>query len=777
MTAYRPSPIDTSTVQLPEDLHPLLETLAENVHDVWATGRLGEGWTWGPILDEGTKHHPGLVPYAQLSEGEKDYDRRTMSQSLRAILALGFRIEGPSADRSVTVHGTSTEEVLMRSLRDPAADLRSLCAAWDLRERDRAPWSHSSVPFCALAEGLLARGAPVAAVDVISEALETYPDEPKLHQLHGLALARTGAVETANRVMDQLYARGQRDEETLGLLARTHKDLAFLAASLEGEQSHLRRALALYSEAYERFPSSYWTGINASTVANLLGDRAHANATAHRVLDQCKAAEQQPGVAGADRFWLVATLAEAHLNLQDLEGAASRYREAATLGLHRHGDLNTTRRQARRLLDCLDLDPALAVQWLPTPKVVLFAGHMLDRPDRGRARFPLSLESAVRSTIADHLDRMGPVIGFASAANGGDLLFLETVLERSAEAHVVLSYDADAYQRDMVDHPTVSGWDARYRTVLSKATRLVVTSREKMNTGEVSLAYASMVLQGLAMLRAQELESEVVGLALWDGKKGSRPSGTSVAVQRWKELGIPFEILDIDAIRAGARRATRPMPVLEPKDDQGTPAPTPIEAPVEGVLADLPAVAPRLPSRVMCMIFADAVHFSKLTEEQVPLFVEHFLGATAQLLSRHGREAPVRNTWGDGLYVVFDNVKSAGLFALELARMANDTDWSALGLPATLNARIAVHAGPVFRCKDPVINRISYSGSHVSRAARIEPITPPGEVYASQAFAALATIQGVREFRCEFVKQAALAKNYGSFPTYVLRRARQVAAE
>ena len=118
------------------------------------------------------------------------------------------------------------------------------------------------------------------------------------------------------------------------------------------------------------------------------------------------------------------------------------------------------------------------------------------------------------------------------------------------------------------------------------------------------------------------------------------------------------------------------------------------------------------------------------------------------------------------------DVRDAGLFALELCELMVSTDWSRKGLPKAINLRIALHAGPVYACVDPVTGQQSFTGTHVSRAARIEPITPPGQVYASQAFAALAAARGVNEFTCDYVGQTPLAKGYGTFATYHVREAR-----
>lgn len=92
MNGYQPRPIDTSTAELPEELLELTEKLAENVHENWAKARLEEGWVYGPVRDDGRKTTPCLVPYADLPEEEREYDRRTALETIRQILKLGYVI-------------------------------------------------------------------------------------------------------------------------------------------------------------------------------------------------------------------------------------------------------------------------------------------------------------------------------------------------------------------------------------------------------------------------------------------------------------------------------------------------------------------------------------------------------------------------------------------------------------------------------------------------------------------------------------------------------------
>ena len=79
-------------MKLPEELLPLIEEMAKNVHEVWARNRMDEGWTYGPVRDDAHKKHPCLVPYEDLPESEKDYDRATSQETLKLILMSGFGI-------------------------------------------------------------------------------------------------------------------------------------------------------------------------------------------------------------------------------------------------------------------------------------------------------------------------------------------------------------------------------------------------------------------------------------------------------------------------------------------------------------------------------------------------------------------------------------------------------------------------------------------------------------------------------------------------------------
>lgn len=92
MKQYKPKPIDTKDIVLPTELNNLIEEMSKNVHEVWAETRISQGWTYGEERNDAEKKHPCLVPYEELSEEEKEYDRNTSVETIKLILKLGFKI-------------------------------------------------------------------------------------------------------------------------------------------------------------------------------------------------------------------------------------------------------------------------------------------------------------------------------------------------------------------------------------------------------------------------------------------------------------------------------------------------------------------------------------------------------------------------------------------------------------------------------------------------------------------------------------------------------------
>ena len=179
-----------------------------------------------------------------------------------------------------------------------------------------------------------------------------------MRQLLALALVRSGAVQRANDLLRALCQEGHTDGETLGILARTYKDLWLRTADSVARAAQLSRAHEIYDKAYrlavelEQVEDAYYTGINAATTALLLGKKKHALSLSRAVSTLCRRLMQQSADRD-DAYWVLATQGEAALILGEWSDAEDCYTRAGTLGQRRFADLSSTRNQARILMDHL----------------------------------------------------------------------------------------------------------------------------------------------------------------------------------------------------------------------------------------------------------------------------------------------------------------------------------------------------------------------------------------------------------------------------------------
>ncbi len=603
------------------------------------------------------------------------------------------------------------------------------------------------------AEHFLHAGEPLLAFNEVQQGLETWPESLRLRQLQGLALARSGATRRANAVLQALADEGVSDGETLGLLARTHKDIGLSARDPRDKLVHLTAAFRIYDKAYReslergRLDDAYYTGINAATLALLLNDDVRARRLASEVRTLCLR-ELEEQVSDDAAYWLKATLGEAALILGDQSAARTAYEQAASLAGHRYGDLASTRRQAKLLLGHRGDEAEWLGVALATPPVLVFTGHMIDAPGRDVPRFPARLEEQVRTSIRAAVGSVQPLAAYGSAACGSDILCLEAMLDYGGEIHVILPFPPAAFREVSVDIAGDSEWGRRFDRVIEAADSVTVASDHRASGSVSAFEYANLILTGMGSLRAEGLGASVVGLAVWDGLPGDGGGGTASAVELWRERGYRVERVDLGALSGQGTF----VPVVTPGDTRE-------EIAIGGFRHEIKA-----------MLFADAVGYSKLTEDQIPIFISRFLGSVGKL-SEKSKHRPIHTeTAGDGLYMVFSGAADAGHYALALSDLVHTVDWVQEGLPADMDLRVALHCGPVFCGTDPVTGRPLFTGPHTSRTARIEPITPPGQVYASGSFAAVAAASGAEGLEFRYVGRTQLAKKYGALPLFHVRR-------
>jgi class 3 adenylate cyclase len=303
----------------------------------------------------------------------------------------------------------------------------------------------------------------------------------------------------------------------------------------------------------------------------------------------------------------------------------------------------------------------------------------------------------------------------------------------------VLPFVRDAFVESSVAS-SGPAWVERFDRCLGAALNVTYATDNAFVPDDALYRYAAELAMGLALLRARYLDADVRQLAVWDGNPDRGEAGTAFDVTTWRASGQA-----VSAIPIG--RPASPNPSIG-KGAAGT-------------------------ARVVrALLFADVRGFSSLADEQVPQVLQHVLRAFAAVLAHYDDAIEHRNTWGDALYVVMTDTVLAAECALELQSAIAAIDPEALGLSDDLALRIGAHVGPVFPLDEPVLQTRAFTGSHVSRTARIEPVTPPGTVYVTEPFAAALELAQRPGLGCDYVGSMPAAKDYGHFRMYRLRRRR-----
>jgi len=602
----------------------------------------------------------------------------------------------------------------------------------------------------------LAKGAPWDACDSFRTDAARLPNDPELLYWGALAHARAGAAQFAHTLLDSAQPLVGNDPalltEILSLRGRLWKDRLHRTLDPNASRESASRARIEYLAAYALARDSY-PGINAATLSLLLGEREAAHALAREIIAHLA------GHASSLTCWDHATWGEAQVLLGDLDGARDRYAAACASAPADAGSIASMRRQVR-LLARVAPEATAILDVLPAPAVTAFAGHMIDAADRPSPRFPPSLEPVVAAAIREHFARMHRPILYTSAACGADLIAIEAALDLGAEVNVLLPFNRDDFVRTSVAVGG-DGWMQRFDNALARATRVISATQESHLGDDVLFEHAAMLVEGLAALRAAQLETTASLLCVLDATEQGRVGGTQRSFDRWKErFGAP-ELIDLAALRNGAVAARGTAPAFS-----GTPPTARPADPLAQTNANALAARPR--RTLKTLLFADFAGYSRLHDAYAPLFQGKFWEIVAAQLAASPVKPVMANSWGDAIYAVFDAPQPGAAFALRLLAGMREVDWTAAGLADSSHIRIALHAGPVFCGYDPIMRRDNYFGSSVTRAARIEPVTPPGMAYASEAFAATLAASGSDEFVLEYIGEMPLAKGYGESRIYRL---------
>ena len=595
---------------------------------------------------------------------------------------------------------------------------------------------------------LIRRGEYLAAYDAAEET-EGHDFHPELsplalaeiRYLQVLALARSGSSRRALAEAASLTAVLPADqlppalaEDIAALSARVAKEHALQAPPSE-RPALAATAAAAYEDVYRRLHRSY-AGVNAATMWRIAGQTGRAHQVARDVLEIV--AQELAALSDrkdANHYWAWATQAEALLVLDDTAGAMAALGNAAVGHKDDFGPHATTRRQLRFLCQAIGVDPEPIVEVLAQPDVVHFCGHMT-APAGTPSRFPHAQQAEVAEKVRERLQARQVGFAHGSLACGADIIIAEIALELGAELHLVLPFDIEEFVEISVA-PGGPEWTDRFRHCLHAATSVTIASDSAYSGDAVLFAYAARIAMGQAMNRAASIDARTWQLAVFDGETGVETGGTAHDISQWRHAGGTTEIIRINSTRSG--QTTSPFSLTSRRV-------------------------------IRSVLFGDFKGFSRLRDEHIKLFLTTVMQPVAEVLDRYGAHVIVRNTWGDGLFLVLDNAVNGARCALDLQERLHSVDLEAAGLPADMGLRLGGHTAPLVSVYDPVLKAPMEMGRGLTRAARIEPRTPTGEVYVTAAFAALLRLDPEAGVTPEYVGHLSTAKNFETTPMYLLRR-------
>ncbi len=567
------------------------------------------------------------------------------------------------------------------------------------------------------------KGNLLLAYDLARVAIDGGDTSTELRHLLVLTLARMGDGQQAMQLYEEYGLHGSSNAHHRSIAARILKDAALAMPAGDNRDDALSAAYRAYADIFEESGDAY-PGINAASLALLSGRKKQAQVLASSIIALKK-------ISNPKDYYDAATLAEALLINERIDEAAAALYMASRLPDANSGAKSSTSRQLSLLAKMLKLDgdrEDVLLAPISPPTVIHYCGHMFLED--------AATEAALRHRIDGFLDQQNGDFAYGALAAGADILVAEAILARGGELHVTLPF----LKEDFIDQsvtPAGEGWLGRFEHCLEAATSVHFATEMNYVGDPEQFGYASKVAMGMAKLRAEYLGTSPQQLALWDGVAVEGPAGTGADVKAWKAYSGATTIIAPENID---RDLSWPK---QPDTDDLT----------RGLAA---------------FLFTDFPGFSKLAEAALPAFWQGVMGRMADVLDSYPDKVLAKNSWGDAVLAISLDAPVAAEIALALQESLRDFDYSLLGLSESSGMRIGVHYGPAYQTQDLITGKTTFYGTEVSRAARIEPVTPPGAVFVTEPFAAILVLEASDRFKCRYVGNVEFAKGYGTYPIYRL---------
>ncbi len=551
-------------------------------------------------------------------------------------------------------------------------------------------------------------------IDIANAAIDRFGAHPSSQYYLALAYANCGSREEVFKLSETLMSTVKESddiyEDALCLVGRLEKDKFLRGAqnkpnnfssshsSNQADDTALVNALEAYHDAYE-FSGGSFPGINAATLFQLADAKEKSREIAVKIITS-NAADQ-------DEFWQLATLAEAHLLLEEFDSARHYYQQVVEMAGDNYGLLASVKKHLPLICKKMSV-PKDIQELLSGPAIGVFSGHMFDTADRQSARFPIELKDQVAAEIGEFIDSNQIKIGYASGACGGDLIFCREILNRGLELNVVLPFASEEFRRTSV---AINGVDEsmEYWDILKHATSVSIATDESHLNNPCLYTHAADLIEGYAQLRAKQCDGHLKVVAAIDPYTSGESGGSLERAVIWLEEGKDVHIIDIGKLR-GEDKTNSILPVAKKKSD------------VRQLDREIKSLV-----EISSNTHDDVVH--RVMASKVPEDMDFMRG--------------------EGINRAFATTKEASEYAYHVRALAQMIEWQEMDLPADTQLQIAIHTGPIFprsKTKDR-----DYFGTHVFYARELAEVTPPGCIYLTEPAAALLETHGPFEFSSDYL--------------------------
>ncbi len=378
--------------------------------------------------------------------------------------------------------------------------------------------------------------------------------------------------------------------------------------------------------------------------------------------------------------------------------------------------------------------------------VMVFSGHMLDQPSRTEPRFPAELEDSVRKRIREKIIQNNGGIGYAAAAAGSDLLFLEEMIAVGGEIHIVLPIGIKDFKEQSVQ-AAGNQWLDRFDRILTQAASLTILDQYTKETFNNTLQFCNIYMFGLARLRAEQHNTNFCPLAVFDGiYLEGQLGGTSSMVEVWRRQQLPYSCVYLG----------------EQADNTGVPVTAPLTT-ADRIVA-IPGADGVQHHLCLTMLLLDFTPGGSMNEEEMTCALPALLKEAITVIKTQNFRAPplLQRSTGHGLLLILEDFSDAVELADKLLTIGNSkgADKQRQKFPADLEIRLSLDAGSCYSYPDPLTEKREYPGRLVDRAATAQQGIPAGNILVSKTFAAFCRALGVEGISFEEAEDLTTTKTF-----------------